>query len=309
MFQNLFILTVSLFLVVRGAMLATKYAVRLAKNFQLSKYVVGFIIIAVISILPETFIALNSSLEGIPSFGLGTLFGSNVADLTLVFAIIVVISGKNIKVESKILKNNHIYPFLFLIPLVLGLDGYYSRFEGVALIIAGIIFYYLAFKNGIKNHTPIKNNKEHYKNALFLLLSVFLLLIGAHFTVTSATDLAYNLGITPILIAMLIVGLGTTIPEFIFSLESVKNNNDSLAVGDVLGTVLADATVVVGIIAIVNPFFFPTKIIYVTGTFMLLAAFVVSYFMRTGKNISKKESILLLLFWLIFVIIEYLINK
>ncbi|HOY55800.1 MAG TPA: hypothetical protein PLH37_00005, partial [bacterium] len=273
------------------------------------KFLVGLIIVSIISILPETFIALNSSLESIPSFGLGTLFGSNVADLTLVFAMIVVISGKNIKVESKILKNNIIYPFLFLIPLVLGLDGYYSRLEGMTLIIAGIIFYYLAFKNGIKNHTAIKNNKEHYKNALFLLLSVFLLLIGAHFTVTSATDLAYNLGVTPILIAMLIVGLGTTIPEFIFSLESVKNNNDSLAVGDILGTVLADATVVVGIIAIINPFFFPTKIIYVTGTFMLLAAFIISYFMRTGKNLNKKESVLLLLFWLVFVLTEYLINK
>ncbi len=309
MMQNLFILIISLFLIVKGGLLATKYAIKVAQNFRLSKFLVGLIIVSIISILPETFIALNASLESIPSFGLGTLFGSNVADLTLVFAMIVVISGKNIKVESKILKNNIIYPFLFLIPLVLGLDGYYSRLEGMTLIIAGIIFYYLAFKNGIKNHTAIKNNKEHYKNALFLLLSVFLLLIGAHFTVTSATDLAYNLGVTPILIAMLIVGLGTTIPEFIFSLESVKNNNDSLAVGDILGTVLADATVVVGIIAIINPFFFPTKIIYVTGTFMLLAAFIISYFMRTGKNLNKKESVLLLLFWLVFVLTEYLINK
>jgi len=309
MLQNLFILAVSLFLVIKGAILATKYAVRLAKNFQLSKYVVGFIIIAIISILPETFIAINSSLEGSPSFGLGTLFGSNVADLTLVFALIVAISGRNIKVESKILKNNYIYPFLFLIPLVLGLDGYYSRLEGSTLIITGLIFYYFAFKNSLKNHAAIKNDKKYYKNAIFLLLSMILLLIGAHFTVTSATGLAHNLNINPILVGMLIVGLGTTIPEFIFSLESVRKNNDSMAVGDVLGTVLADATVVVGIIALVNPFFFPQKIIYVTGTFMILAAFIISYFMHTGKNISKKESILLFMFWLIFVITEYLINK
>ncbi|HPI67103.1 MAG TPA: sodium:calcium antiporter [bacterium] len=308
MWQNLFILIVSLFLIVKGAMLSTKHAARLAKNFQVSKYVIGFIVVAIISILPETFVAINSSLEGVPAFGLGALFGSNVADLTLVFVIIIALSGRNIKVESKILKNNIIYPFLFLIPLILGLDGYYSRLEGGALIVAGAIFYYLAYKKGQRHHQTEKNHNGIYKNALFLILGMAILLIGAHFTVTSATDLAHDLKITPILIGMLIVGLGTTIPETIFSLEAVKNDNDSLAVGDILGTVLADATVVVGLIAIIKPFFFPINIIYVTGVFMLLAAFMVAYFMRTGKTISKKESVLLFFFWLIFIFTEYFIN-
>jgi len=296
MIQNLFILSVALFLLIKGAMLATKYAVRLAENFQLSKYVVGLIIVAVISILPETFIAINSSLAGIPAFGLGTLFGSNVADLTLVFVIIIVLSGRNIKIESKILKNNIIYPFLFLIPIILGFDGYYSRLEGSALIVAGLVFYYFAFRNGLDNSSFIKKDGKRFKNAIFLIASMALLLIGAHFTVSSAVNLAHNLGITPILIGMLVVGVGTTIPELLFSLQAVKKHDDSLAIGDVLGTVLADATVVVGIIALLNPFFFPQKIIYVTGTFMLLAAFILSYFMRTGKTISKKEAIFLFIF-------------
>ncbi len=309
MLQNLFILSVSLFLVIKGAILATKYAVRLAENFKLSKYVVGFIIVAVISILPETFIAINSSLAGIPAFGLGTLFGSNVADLTLVFAIILFLSGRNIKIESKTLKNNTVYPFLFLIPIILGFDGYYSRLEGSALIVAGAVFYYFAFKNGIQNSPQLKNDGNSFKNTMLLIASMALLLAGAHFTVTSATNLAYNLGITPVLIGMLIVGVGTTIPELLFSLQAVKKHGDSLAVGDILGTVLADATVVVGIIAIINPFFFPQRIIYVTAGFMLLSAFIISYFMRTGKIISKKEGVFLFIFWIIFVLTEYFINK
>lgn len=309
MFNNILILIASLFFVVKGATLATKYAVRLAKNFKLSKYTIGFIVVAVISILPETFVAINSSLEGLPEFGLGTLFGSNVADLTLVFAIIIAASKKNIKIESKILKNNIVYPFLFLIPLLLGLDGYYSRREGATLIVAGIIFYYFASRGGLNEAPDVKEKDKTWKNFTLLLLSMTLLLLGSHFTVTSATDLAHNLGINPILIGMLVVGVGTTIPEMLFSLEAVKKNDDSLAVGDILGTVLADATIVVGIIAIVDPFVFPKKIIYVTGVFMLLAAFILSYFMRTGKNISKKEGAFLFLFWLIFVLTEYLLNK
>jgi len=309
MIDNILILVFSLFLLGKGAVLATKYAVRLSENFDLSKYIIGFIVVAIISILPEGLIAINASLEGTPAFGLGTLFGSNVSDLTLVIAIIIFVSKKDLKVESKILKNNIIYPFVFLIPILLGLDGYYSRLEGTALIIIGAIFYYLVFKNNLDTTPKVKHNTAPYKNIIFLLLSMAMLLVGAHFTVTSATSLAYNLGVTPILVGMLVVGIGTTMPELFFSLQALKKDDDSLAIGDILGTVLADATVLVGIIALMNPFFFPQRIIYVTGVFMLLAAFMLSYFMKTGKTVSKKESLILLIFWAIFVLTEYSINK
>lgn len=309
MIESFFLLAVALFVVVRSAGLATKYAARLAEDFRLSKYVVGFLIVAVISILPETFISVNSALKGIPEFGLGTLFGSNVADLTLVFVIIIAVAGRGIKVESKILKNNIVYPFLLLVPLILGLNGHYSRLEGAALVITGAAFYFLAFRHGHRDGAAALVPKNRFKNFLFLLISMALLLAGAHFTVLAATDLAYSLKINPVLIGMLIVGLGTTMPELFFSLKSVKKHDDSLAVGDILGTVLADATVVVGILALISPFSFPQRLIYVTGAFMVMASFLLFYCLRTGKVLSKKESILLFIFWVIFVFTEFLINN
>ncbi len=310
MLLNLLILAISIFMVIKGALLSTKYAVRLAKKMNFSSYLVGFIVIAIISILPETFISLNASLAGMPAFGLGTLFGSNVSDLTLVFFIIVILSGRSIKVESKILKNNLIYPYLFLIPIVLGLDGYYSRLEGCTLMVVGVLFYYFAFKNNIKKDLRPKQPKKNQDHTILMLVfSLAMLLIGAHFTVTAAAGLAHNLGINPILIGMLIVGIGTTIPEMLFSLTSVKKNHDAMAVGDILGTVLADGTVVVGLLALVNPFIFPKKIIYSTAIFMLMASFILSYFMRTGKRLSRKEAFILFAFWLLFVITEYFINQ
>jgi cation:H+ antiporter len=309
MLNNIFIFTVALFMVIKGATMATKYAAQLAESFRLSKYTVGFIIVAVISILPETFISINSAIEGIPSFGLGMLFGSNVADLTLIFALLILFTGRGLKIESKILKNYNVYPFLLLLPLILGLDGYFSRLEGLALIITGGIFYYLALKNGIDGDVLPDKTNNYRKNSLMLLFSMAILLVGSHFTVSSASSLAYYLGISPILIGMFIVGLGTTMPEFFFSLKSLRKNDDSLAVGDLLGTVLADATIVVGILALVNPFFFPQKIIYVTGIFMVVASFILFRFMRSGRTISKKEGYLLFIFWLVFVLVEFMVNK
>ncbi|MCE9549114.1 sodium:calcium antiporter [Candidatus Nomurabacteria bacterium] len=309
MLNNLFIFIIALLLVIKGATMATKHAARLAKSFRLSEYTVGFIVVAIISILPETFIAINSAIENVPSFGLGMLFGSNIADLTLIFAILIFTAGRSLKVESKILKNHVVYPFILFLPLVLGLDGHYSRFEGVALIIIGAVFYYIALKNGHDGTAVPENNNNRAKSILMLLASMAVLIIGSHFTVNSATTLANSLGINPILVGMLIVGLGTTMPELFFSLKSVKKNDDSLAIGDILGTVLADATIVVGIIAIVNPFVFPQKIIYITGMFMVVASLVLFHFMTSGKTLTKKEALMLLIFWLVFVLVEFIVNK
>jgi cation:H+ antiporter len=308
MVNNLFIFIVALFMVIKGATLATKYAALLAESYRLSKYTVGFIIIAIISILPETFISINAALKGIPSFGLGVLFGSNIADLTLIFAAIILLAGRGLKIESKILKNHAVYPFILLLPLVLGFNGHFSRLEGIALIIAGVVFYYLALRNGIDKKLPLHKNSGRLGSSLMLLFSMAILLVGAHFTVTSATALADYFGVNPILIGMLIVGLGTTMPELFFSLKSVKKRDDSLAVGDILGTVLADATIVVGILALVNPFFFPQKIIYITGAFMVAASFILFRFMHSGRAISRKEAYLLFAFWVAFVIVEFVAN-
>ena len=295
-------------LIIKGANLGTKYAARLAEGFHLSKYTVGFIIVAVISILPETFVAISSAIEKIPSFGLGTLFGSNIADLTLVFAIILYLAGRGLKVEGKILKNRKIYPLILLLPLILGLDGFYSRIDGMTLIIVGVVFYYIAIKDGIKNDTRIKG-EHHLKNFLMLLLGMALLLVGSHFVVTSASSLAFKIGIDPILIGMFVVGIGTTIPELFFAIKSIKRNDDSLAIGDILGTVLADATIVVGILALVSPFNFSLTIIFVTGFFMVIASLLLYYLMFTGRTLARKEAYLLFLFWLLFVFIEFIVSK
>lgn len=309
MINNLFIFAVALFMVIQGATLATKHATKLARSFRLSQYTVGFIIVAIISILPETFISINAALEGTPSFGLGVLFGSNVADLTIVFGAIVLLAGRSLKVESKIIKKQSVYPFMLLLPLILGLDGHFSRLEGVALITTGALLYYLALKNGADGTPSTNNTSGRYRSLWKLVVSMVILLVGSYFTVTSATALAGDLGVKPILIGMLVVGLGTTMPELFFSLQSVKKRDDALAVGDILGTVLADATVVVGILATINPFSFDPKIIYITGSCMALASFLLFRFMRSGRALTKKEVSVLFIFWLVFVFAEFIANS
>jgi len=117
------------------------------------------------------------------------------------------------------------------------------------------------------------------------------------------------LEITPVIIAMLVVSLGTTMPELFYSFKSMKRKDgDGLAIGDILGSVLADATIVIGTISFISPFFFPAKIVYVTGAFMVIASLILLKFMRSGRIITKKEGYMLLAFWVIYAVVEFIIS-
>lgn len=308
MFLSFVILLISLFVVIKSANFAIKYSTSLVEVFNLPKYIVGFAIVAVISILPEAFISVTSALEGIPSFGLGTLFGSNIADMTLVFALVIFLSGKKLKIESQFIKNKFLYLGAISIPIILGINGYYSRMEGVLLILVGLSFYYVILKKNL-HFTKINREKFRIEHIIFLLLSMGGLLLGSHFTVKYGVSLAQGLGVRPILIGMLVVGLGTTLPELFFSVKAAKKYQDELALGDILGTVVADATIVIGIMALINPFSFNIRIIYITGFFMFISMFLLFYFMKSDKILSKKEAVFLFIFYIVFVLTEFFVNR
>ncbi|HBF67615.1 MAG TPA: hypothetical protein DDW36_04305 [Candidatus Magasanikbacteria bacterium] len=294
----------SLFLVIKSADFSVRYSTRLAKNLHLPKYIIGFLIVAIISIFPESFISITSAIQGVPSFGLGTLFGSNVADLTLVFALIVFVSGRrNLTVESKVIKNKLLHIGIILIPVVFGLNGYYSRIEGVSLIIAGLLFFSYVLS---KNEYGAKKIKEKFvfADVLLFAMSMIALLLGSYLTVRYSLVFANDLQVSPLLIGIFIVGLGTTVPELFFSIRAAKKHHDDLAFGDILGTVMADATIVLGIMAAISPFSFNPRLVYVTGVFMVLAMLLLFYFMKSGKVLTKKEAFFLLLFYTAFVISE-----
>lgn len=285
-----------------------KYSTLLAESFNLSKFVVGYIIVAVISILPEAFIVITSALDGVPEFGLGTLLGSNVADLTLVIALVIFFSGKPLKIESKIIKSFWLQIGILLVPLLLGYDGHFTRIEGAVLFVTGLIFYYITLKGSIGEFKAVEH-RFRIKYILMLLVSMACLLLAAKLTVDYGILLANDLKINPMFVGMFLVAIGTTLPEMMFSLKAARKNHDSLAVGDILGTVTADATIVVGVLAIITPFSFPHKLIYITGGFMLLSTFVLFRFMKSGKTISRQEGFLLLVLYIIFVLTELALSR
>lgn len=300
-----------LVILIKGANYSIKYSSRLAKILRFPEFVVSFFIIAIISVLPEATISIISALNGEPGLGLGTLLGSNVADLTLVFGIVALFSSKGIKVKSKILRDNIFCLALLLFPLILGFDGKFSRIDGLILLLAGILFFVKIYREKSRfkkefNHTQ---KSSFLKNFLLLILSLSVLLVSAYFTVKYVVDFASSAKIPSVLIGITIVALGTCLPELVFSIKAVRKNRYELALGDILGTVITDATIVLGIVALISPFEYNPMNIYITGGAMVLAGICSMIFMKTDKTINKIEGLLLILFYILFVFVEFFMNQ
>ncbi len=299
----------SLGLLVKSAERAICYSNTLAKSFHFSRFVMGFLVIAFISILPESLISIIAAMQGTPEFGLGTLLGSNVADLTIVFFFVVMASKQGLKVKDLIVEKNIYCLPLLALPLVLGLDTHYGRLDGLVLIAAGLGYYIWALTHDASKERATVALRFEWSQFFLLLLSMATLLLSASLTVKFGTLTASAWGVHPILVGLLFVGLGTTLPELFFSIQAVRKNYVGLAIGDILGTVISDATLVLGIMILVKPFDFNPNLIAVTGVFMFLSAVLLFILMKTDRCLSKKEGVLLLLVYVAFVACEFVANR
>ncbi|MFA5412463.1 MAG: sodium:calcium antiporter [Candidatus Micrarchaeia archaeon] len=307
---NLALFLAALFVLVKSAEHAVNYSSKLAKMLGISEFIVSFFLIAFISCFPEATVAVVSSIDGVPEFGLGTLLGSNVADLALVFGLVAMFSMNGIKVKSEILKNDLLYLLLLLVPIILGIDGHLSRTDGALLVLSGAIFL-LTLSIQSKMFTKKFNDvKDHSwaKNLVLLAISLAFLVAGAYYTVKFGVDFANDISLPPILIALSLVSIGTCMPELVFSLNAVKKRHYELALGDILGTVIIDATILVGVMALIKPFDFDPMIIYVTGGLMVVSGALAISFIRSEKILSKKEGMYLLLFYILSLIIQFIAN-
>lgn len=311
MILNLALVLVFLFILIKCAGYAIKYSSHLAKALHFPEFIVSFFIVAFISVLPEATISIIAAFNGEPELGLGTLLGSNVADLTIVFGIVALFSSKGIKVKSKILSNNFYYLVLLLFPLILGFDGRLSRIDGAVLMLLGLVFYIKIYLDRHRFHKKFNHTVQEpiLKNLFLLILSIGVILLCASLTVKYAVNFANDVKLPAVLIGLTIIALGTCLPELIFSIKAVRKNHDSLALGDILGTVITDATLILGLVALISPFSYNIYNIYVTGVAMFLAGVLVTTFMRSEKSINKKEGIWLIVAYLVFIFIEFYVNN
>ena len=288
---------------VKSSTLALKAIIKIAHYFRLNEFIISFVLFGIASSLPETFIAISSAIRNIPQIGVGTLIGSNIADLTIIMGI-VAIYARNIKIKSTIFKWDMFYLLLCGLPFLLSIDGQLSRIDGIILIIFFVLYFNFIISNRAKYKTKIFEHvpkKQLHKNITFFIVGVGLLILSSNLIVDYASKLALDVNIAPILIALLLLGLGTTLPELTFSLNSINKGHKELGLGDLLGVVIVDSTFVLGLVAIIRPIII-SKLILISAGIMFVSAIISILFMESDRQLDWKEGVALIILYILVLI-------
>lgn len=280
----------------------------LAGYLRVNEFIVAFTLMAVATSIPEFFVGINSSLQGNGALTLGNVIGANLLNLTLVIGIPILISG-GINIRSKEMKKDTLFMFIIAaMPSVLMLlgDGI-GRIDGIILIATFIIYSWHMYKARKEFHKHATKELSHWHavtNSLGLAAAIPILFFASNYAVRYASNLSVGLELPAIFVGLFIVSLGTTLPELMVGFKAARTNHHDIVMGDVIGSVVTNSTLVIGVAAIIRPIQADIFLFLTSTAFMLVAAFLFSTFSESGNKLYQKEGVSLILLYVLFLIVQ-----
>jgi len=296
-----------------------KSAIRIAKFLKWREFVIAFFVMAMAASLPNLFVGINSALHKIPQLSFGDIVGGNMVDMTLAVAFVLLVGGANLPADSKLIQSSALFTVIIaVLPLILVMDGRLDRIDGFILILAFIFYSSWLFSNeerykkiygGRVSQDITRGFKLFVKDSGKLIIYLLLILIASDGIVRSAKFFSNFFDVSLPMVGILIVGLGNCIPEIYFAVISAKKSQNWMILGDLMGSVIVCATLVLGIVALICPIQI-TEIssFAIARIFLILSALFFLIVVRTGKQITKREGAILLSIYIIFLIAEVLLG-
>ncbi len=281
----------------------------------LGKFALTGLVMSLATSLPELSIAVASALENKPNLVLGNVVGANVINLSLVVGLAAVIGGA-VAARGRFLNRDIFYAFLAgALPMIMLIDGVLSRTDGAVLILVYIIF----------NATVLRQQQRQFNGSAakvfhrladktvdakiwWLILGIFGMIIAASGIVRSASSLALAVNLPILLVGLLVVSAGTTLPELGFEIRALRARESAMALGNMIGSIVANATLILGLSAAIRPIVLANGgFAYLTATIAYAVAFLSFYlFIRTKNRLERWEGGVLVGLYCIFVLIEVL---
>jgi len=308
----IYFLIACIILIISGIYLVRSLT-KISKFLGISEFSAAFIIMAFATSIPELFVGISAARAGNPALSFGNVIGANILDLTLITGLII-LSAKNIKFKTKKIGAD-IYFMLISIILLIALYSIgqsLSRIDGVILLaVFSLHTYQILRKRKKYSKKKIENNKTNISRfywLLIFLLALVGLFISSNFVVKYASGLALDLKLPEILIGLFLLSFATTLPELVFGVSASKLRHKEMAIGDQIGTVVANSTLILGIVAIIKPIQAEFMPFIISAIFMFVSAFIFYTFVKSGNQLEKHEGISLILIYVLFIIFEFFVK-
>ncbi len=282
----------------------------LAHKLKISPFTMSFFVLGILTSIPEFSVGVNSIINNTPDIFVVNLLGASLIIFIFIIPLLAVFGG-GVKLIHQLSENNLIFSLLVVAaPVFLIADNLLTRTEGVFLIlIYFILFYFIEKKDGLMGiKIPKKKffDKNFFIETVELLLSALIIFLASRYVVTETVYFSDQFKVSQFLISLIVLSIGTNLPEISLAIRSIIKGKNEVALGDYLGSAAANS-LFFGLFTLfngkrVNLSVYSFRIMLLT----LLGLGVFYVFSRSKKNISKKEGIILLLIYVLFIISQVL---
>jgi len=242
-----------------GADFIIKESERIALHFNISHFVIGATLVAFGTSLPEMAASMMASYAGKTDMAVANVIGSVTFNITLVLGVVFLISNKMHPKRDLFAKDSAWVIVPVVLFFVMIQDGVISRFDGtiyLLVMVSYLVFLFSDSKEDLEGEIDedLANEKFNWTKSIVLLSIGFVLTIGgANFVVESGTDIARVLGVSEWIIGLFLIALGTSLPELVVSLVAVKKGNAEMSIGNIIGSNVANFSMVFGGASLINP--------------------------------------------------------
>lgn len=310
MLIQIILLVVGFVVLIKGADFFVDGASSLARNFKLSKMLVGLTIVAFGTSAPEFAVSIKSMLSESGEIVLGNVIGSNILNILLILGVASLFHSLTVK-NNTVKKEIPITLLLTTALIVLMTDKVFggtanmlTRGDGIVILLFFCVFIYYLISMARNKTQDIDEEKESIlplsKSIVYTVVGIIAIVLGSNFVVDSAQIIASSLGVSERIIGLTIIALGTSLPELVTSVVATRKGEYDIAIGNVVGSNIFNIGIVLGLpIAIFGNINIGTFNILDLG-FMFLSSLALFIFAGNDYKITKREGLFMLFMFVIY---------
>ena len=304
MFIQIIALILGLAMVIGGASALVDGASSVARRTGISEFVIGLVIVGFGTSLPELVVSVTGALAHNSDIAVGNVFGSNIFNTALILAVSAMIA------PVAITRQNHFrdIPLTILatfVVAVLGMKGGLSRVDGLILLVLFVFYIFYSFRTDTAEDAVEADAKDipMFYAIVLILGGLACLVFGGRLFVQSAENIARLLGVSDKFIAITVLAMGTSLPEFVTSIVALAKKRSQMALGNILGSNVFNLLLILGVSAVISPTSF-ARIDACDFAALFLSIILVWTGVYTGKKnvLDRFDASLLLLVFVAYMI-------
>ena len=309
MIQYIIFILIGFYLLINGANLFIDGIVSISANLKIPKLIISLSIVAFGTNTPELFISFKSFLSGNSEIFMSNIVGSTVVNLMLIIGISALIRPLKIKSET-IKKQLPLHLIIIILFSLLFLDKIFnntintiSRNDALILFIifVGFVIYIYKYAKNSNKEIIKESPKWNLPKSIFIgIIGLICVSIGSDIALNNCVNIASALHISQKIITMIVLVIGTSMPELIMAITSVKKGEYDIIIGDIIGTNIFNIGFVLTLPIIIYGSFSTTSFNIIDIFIMFLGGLMIYIFAREDRKLDKLEGFTMLSMFIIY---------